>query len=171
MLEIYTYPNDVLRVKAKKIKEEEKKEIKKIIKEMLETMYEARGVGLAGPQVGLSKRIFVVDVSYKRPDDEGELENKKPVVFINPKITKKEGSIKCEEGCLSVPEIFEEVERFEVVEVEYLDENFKEQKIKAEGFFAVAVQHEFDHLEGVLFIDKLPTVKRTMVKKRIARNK
>jgi peptide deformylase len=172
-MKIYIYPNDILRKVAKDVSlndELEKKEIIETIFKMKKTMYEAKGVGLAAPQVGVSKRFFVIDIDSKLNKDE---EKKKEEitegvfrVYINPKIIEKEGKIKCEEGCLSVPGVYEEIIRFEKIKIKYFDINLEEKEEIVEGFLAVAIQHENDHLDGKLFIDKLPVVKRTMVKKR-----
>ncbi|MEI6080535.1 MAG: peptide deformylase [bacterium] len=176
MMEILTFPNSILRKIAIKYDISlEKGDIVKLIEEMRVTMYEANGVGLAAPQVGVSKRLFTIDVEQKvEKDDEGEVVSRTPgkfLVFINPEITEKQGSVVYEEGCLSVPGVYEDVKRAEIVTVEYYDENLEKKKMTADGFLAVAIQHEYDHLEGKLFIDRLPVVKRTIVKNRILKGK
>ncbi|MCL2485120.1 MAG: peptide deformylase [Endomicrobia bacterium] len=160
-LEIKKYGDSVLRknnVSVEKITDE----IKKLAADMLETMYAAPGVGLAAPQVGASLRMCVIDVGG---------EKKSPVIMINPVITEGENKISGEEGCLSFPGIYETVKRFEKVEAEYMDLNGKKKKVKADGFFAKAIQHEIDHLDSKLFIDYLPDWKRKAVEKEIKRRK
>jgi peptide deformylase len=122
--------------------------------DMLETMYDAPGVGLAAVQIGVPLRIIVMDISAK--DDERE-----PRYFVNPEIIWKSDELKSwEEGCLSVPEIFDEVERPDRVKIRYLDYHGKQQEEEADGLFAVCIQHEMDHLEGVVFLDHLSRLKR-----------
>jgi len=142
ILEIKKYPDPILRKKAREVKEigEEEREL---IKNMIETMYAQRGVGLAAPQVGVLKRIIVVDVG------EG------PRVFINPKIIKKRGKELSEEGCLSVPGVFLKIKRWRKIEVEALDENEKKFKISAAGLLSHCLQQEIDHLNGKLILDRL----------------
>ena len=161
---ILTEPNMLLR----KISESVEKvgvDEKKLMDDMLETMYEAPGIGLAAIQIGVPKRIIVMDI--------GKDENKKePRYFVNPiiKNKNKEKSI-YEEGCLSVPDQFAEIERPNSCEVEYLDYNGKKQTLKAEGLLATCIQHEMDHLEGVLFIDYLSKLKRSMIIKKLSKIK
>jgi len=142
ILEIKKYPDPILRKKAREVKEIREEE-RELIKNMIETMYAQRGVGLAAPQVGVSKRIIVVDVG------EG------PRVFINPKIIKKRGKELSEEGCLSVPGVFLKIKRWKEIEVEALDENGEKVKLKAQGLFARALQQEIDHLNGILILDRM----------------
>ena len=140
-------------------------EIKKLTDDMLETMYEAPGVGLAAPQVGILKRIVVIDVTR---DDEP----KHPYRMINPVILERsEARVMHDEGCLSVPDQYAEVERAQTVTVRYTDENGKEQTLTADGLLAIAIQHELDHLEGKLFIDYLSKVKRDMIIRRIEKER
>ncbi|MFB0958164.1 peptide deformylase [Clostridiaceae bacterium HFYG-1003] len=134
----------VLRKISKEVKEVTPR-VKQLIDDMLDTMYNAHGVGLAAPQVGILKRIAVVDVG---------MEEKQPHVFINPVITRSEGKCNGTEGCLSVPGLFGFVDRPEKITVEYLDETGAQRTLDAEGFFARAICHEVDHLHGILFIDK-----------------
>jgi len=128
-------------------------EIRELAKNMVETMYAEGGVGLAAPQVGISKKIIVID-----REEEG------PVVLINPEIIKREGETSEEEGCLSVPGIYSPVKRSYTVTVEAMDLEEKKIQITQEGFLAIALQHEIDHLEGYLFIDRLGPAKRLMIK-------
>jgi peptide deformylase len=150
-LEIKIMPDEILRQKAKEINLNEKGEeeqIKKLIDDMLETMYSAEGIGLAGNQVGVLKRILVLDIAQK----EGEVN---PKVFINPKIVNMdENIIKSEEGCLSIPGIYYEINRAKGIDLKYLDENFKEQrKTFDDENMPRVLQHEIDHLNGILFTD------------------
>ncbi len=144
-LDIVVAGNPVLRMQAEEVKKIDKK-LQRFLKDMAETMYAADGVGLAAPQVGVSKRIVVIDVG------EGLIE------MINPVIVKKEGSVIGGEGCLSVPDYEGEVERAEYVECEFTDRNGKRMLLQTDGLLAIAVQHELDHLDGVLFIDKAKSI-------------
>lgn len=144
-LDIVVAGNPVLRMQAEEVKKIDKK-LQRFLKDMAETMYAADGVGLAAPQVGVSKRIVVIDVG------EGLIE------MINPVIVKKEGSVIGGEGCLSVPDYEGEVERAEYVECEFTDRNGKRMLLQTDGLLAIAVQHELDHLDGVLFIDKAESI-------------
>ena len=177
-MEVLVFPNNILRKVAEKwdLKSNaDKTKILKLIKDMQSTMYEENGIGLAAPQVGISKRLFIIDIDQKvEKDDEGEVISRTPGklrVFINSKIIHKEGLVTYEEGCLSVPGVYEEVDRAEIITIEYYDENFEKQQMTVKDFFAVVVQHEYDHTEGKLFIDRLPIVKRTLVKNRILKGK
>lgn len=134
----------VLRKISKEVREVTPR-IRDLIGDMKDTMYHANGVGLAAPQVGILKRVIVVDIN---------MEEKDPHVFINPVITKTEGTCNGTEGCLSVPGLFGYVDRPERITVEYLDENGEAKTLEAEDFFARAICHEVDHLNGILFIDK-----------------
>lgn len=144
-LDIVVAGNPVLRMQAEEVKKIDKK-LQRFLKDMAETMYAADGVGLAAPQVGVSKRIVVIDVG------EGLIE------MINPVIVKKEGNVIGGEGCLSVPDYEGEVERAEYVECEFTDRNGKRMLLQTDGLLAIAVQHELDHLDGVLFIDKAKSI-------------
>jgi peptide deformylase len=137
--------------------------VKKLVEDMFETMYDAPGIGLAAVQIGEPKRIVTMDLAKK----EGE---KKPLVFINPEIVEEseEKSVH-EEGCLSIPEYYEEVERPASVTVKYLDLDGKPQQAKATGLFATCIQHEVDHLNGVLFIDHISKLKRDRVVKKFTK--
>jgi peptide deformylase len=127
--------------------------------DMIETMYAAPGVGLAGPQVGISQRVIVLDIDHENP-------RKQVFKLINPVITCAEGEVIWEEGCLSVVDFTAEVKRAAQVEVIAFDENQKEFKIAAEGLLAVALQHEIDHLDGKLFIDRISRLKRDLYRRR-----
>ncbi|MGO1597821.1 MAG: peptide deformylase [Sphingobacterium sp.] len=167
-LPIVAYGDPVLRQPAEEI-DEDYPELGKLIDNMFETMYAASGVGLAAPQVGLPIRLFVIDASPFGEDDEdgpGDPSTKDfKRVFINPILVEESGeSWAFSEGCLSIPQINEEVMRQEQVIINYLDENFEEQEEKLTGIAARVVQHEYDHIEGKLFIDKLGALKKTMLK-------
>ena len=155
-------PNKLLR-QISEVVEKVGLEEKKLMDDMLETMYEAPGIGLAAIQIGVPKRIIVMDISRD--------ENKKePRYFVNPVIkNKNEEKSTYEEGCLSVPDQFAEIERPNLCEVEYLDYNGKKQLLKAEGLLATCIQHEMDHLEGILFIDYLSKLKKSMIIKKLSK--
>lgn len=176
-LEIKTFPDPVLKKKALPV-EKVTAEYKKLAKDMLETMYDAPGIGLAAPQVGVSIRMVVIDT---RPYDDNdkvdtermtELEQKVkfPVILFNPVITKKDGKTTYEEGCLSVPGFVEEVQRAKDIEVVGLDENGEKITIHTDGLLAICVQHELDHLDGKLFIDRLSPLKSGMIKDKIRKH-
>ena len=161
---IITEPNKLLRQISKPVNgvgEEEQK----LMDDMLETMYAANGIGLAAIQIGIPKRIIVIDLNR----DEIQ---KKPMYFVNPVIKKKD-PIKAtyEEGCLSVPNQFAEVDRPSKCEVEYLDYDGNKKLLKADGLLATCVQHEMDHLEGILFIDYLSKLKKSMIIKKLSKKK
>ena len=138
---------------------------------MLETMREAGGIGLAAPQVGIGKRLIVLEVPEFAEEDEEEREPKKKILFklVNPEIVSSEGEQKYEEGCLSVPGVTAEVKRAATVIVRATDENGKAIEINTHGLLAVALQHEIDHLDGILFIDRLSRLKREFVVRRYKR--
>jgi peptide deformylase len=161
---ILTEPNKLLRQISESV-EKVGKEEKKLMDDMLDTMYEAPGIGLAAIQIGIPKRIIVMDISRD--------ENKKePRYFVNPVIkNKNEKTSTYEEGCLSVPDQFAEIERSNACEIEYLDYEGKKQLLKAEGLLATCIQHEMDHLEGILFIDYLSKLKKSMIIKKLSKIK
>jgi|TARA_X000000368_G_C22837190_1_gene625972 peptide deformylase len=161
---ILTEPNKILRTVSepvKKVGEEERR----LMDDMLETMYAAPGIGLAAIQIGIPKRIIVLDIS------KGE-NKKEPMYFVNP-VIKNKNSKKAtyEEGCLSVPDQFAEIERPNSCEVEYLDYEGNKKLLKASGLLATCIQHEMDHLEGILFIDYLSKLKKSMIIKKLSKNK
>ena len=161
---IITEPNKLLRQVSKPVSKVGKEE-QKLMKDMLETMYAANGIGLAAIQVGIPKRIIVMDICKE--------ENKKePRYFVNP-IIKNKDPLKAtyEEGCLSVPNQFADIDRPSKCEVEYLDYNGHKQLLKAEGLLATCIQHEMDHLEGILFIDYLSKLKRSIIIKKLSKLK
>ena len=153
LLEVLRLPDERLRTVAKPI-EEITPEIKKLAADMIETMYEENGVGLAATQVNVHQRIVVIDVSDDRNN---------PMVIINPTIIERSGVEVSEEGCLSVPETNADVERAEFVTLEYLNIEGEKQTVKADGLFAVCIQHELDHLMGKLFIDYLSPFKQKRI--------
>ena len=161
---ILTEPNPILRQISKPVKGVGAEE-KKLMDDMLETMYAANGIGLAAIQIGIPKRIIVMDLSKD--------ENKKePKFFVNPVIKNKDTSNSTyEEGCLSVPNQFAEIDRPKKCEVEFLDYYGEKRKITAEGLLATCIQHEMDHLEGILFIDYLSKLKKSMIIKKLSKRK
>tara|TARA_Y100000389_G_scaffold155289_1_gene155917 strand:- start:1523 stop:2041 length:519 start_codon:yes stop_codon:yes gene_type:complete len=161
---ILTEPNKLLRQISKSV-EKVGKEEQRLMDDMLETMYSANGIGLAAIQIGIPKRIIVMDISKD--------ENKKePRYFVNPVIKNKDKSKSTyEEGCLSVPNQFAEIDRPKNCEVEYLDYSGEKKLLKAEGLLATCIQHEMDHLEGILFIDYLSKLKKSMIIKKLSKNK
>ena len=162
--QILTEPNKILRQKSLKV-DVVNEEIQKLMDDMLETMYAAPGIGLAAIQVGVPKRVIVLDIARKE-------EPKKPMYFINPEIIKKsENNSSYEEGCLSVPGQFAEIERPDRCYIKYLDYYGNPKEIKAEGMLATCIQHEIDHLEGILFIDYLSKLKRSMIVKKLSKQK
>ena len=161
---ILTEPNKVLRQVSKPV-ECVGKEEQMLMNDMLETMYDANGIGLAAIQIGIPKRIIVLDISKDK-------EKKNPMYFVNPKIYSKDSENSTyEEGCLSVPNYFAEVDRPKKCKVEYLDYNGKKQVLETDGLLATCIQHEMDHLEGILFIDYLSKLKKTMIVKKLSKQK
>lgn len=183
-LKIYTFPDIVLARKAAPIERVERN-LYKLADDMLETMYHAPGVGLAANQVGILQRILVIDTDYEQEElpegteppsgvevtAGGIITNRKPRIIINPQIIHREGSILFNEGCLSVPEYNAEVKRSEKVKLQYQDIDGLTKTLDAEGLLAVAVQHEMDHLDGKLFIDRLSPLKKEMVKKKLRKDR
>ena len=161
---ILTEPNKLLREVSKPV-EKVGDEERKLMDDMLETMYAAPGIGLAAIQVGVPKRIIVMDLSKDKSE-------KEPKYFVNPVIKNKNlTNATYEEGCLSVPDQFAEIERPKECEVEYLDYNGEKKFLKAEGLLATCIQHEMDHLEGILFIDYLSKLKKSMIIKKLSKAK
>jgi peptide deformylase len=160
--EIIKLPDKRLRLLSEPVKQIDAA-IRKLVDDMFETMYEAPGIGLAAIQVGVAKRVITMDLSKKENDHE-------PQVFINPEILwQSEARAKFEEGCLSIPDYYEEVERPAEVKVKYLDLAGKKREIDAKGLLATCLQHEIDHINGVLFIDHLSKLKRDRVIKKFAK--
>ena len=167
VLKLYTYPEPVLKKKAQKVDKVDD-ETRQLLDDMLETMYADAGVGLAAPQVGVSKRIVVIDVHQEDDEETGELRKGTPLFLVNPSIIWHSDEKVCgEEGCLSVPGQRAEVERYAQVKVHYTDYHGKEQEVLGEGLLAVCLQHELDHLDGVLYIDRISRLKRQMIIKKL----
>jgi peptide deformylase len=162
--QILTEPNRTLREKSLPV-EIVDDDLRKLMDDMLETMYAAPGIGLAAIQIGVPKRVIVLDIDQK----EGQ---KNPLFFVNPEIVKKSQTNSIyEEGCLSVPGQFAEIERSENCHIKYLDYNGKEKEIEAKGMLATCIQHEMDHLEGILFIDYLSNLKKSIIIKKLSKQK
>jgi peptide deformylase len=161
LLKILHYPDERLRLVAKPVSTIDGT-IRELVADMLETMYEAPGIGLAATQINVQKQVIVMDVSEER---------NQPLVLINPRITQQHGLETMEEGCLSVPSIYGEVERAEWIEVESLNLEGKSTTIQADGLLAVCIQHEMDHLLGKLFVDYLSPLKRQRIRKKLEKQK
>ncbi len=157
---IFKYPDSVLRRNTEEITTFDK-DLAKLIEDMAETMYDAPGIGLAAPQIGYSIKLIVVDISK---DEDSE---KQYIPMINPEIIGHEGEQLDEEGCLSVPELTANVKRYRRVTVSYQDSEGNNRELSTEDRFAVVLQHEIDHLNGVLFLDHLSSLKRTLYKKKV----
>jgi len=173
--EILTEPNKLLREKSLTVKEVDK-DLQILMNDMLETMYAAPGIGLAAIQVGVPKRVIVLDIGWRdKPEntnDEKQKERKNPMYFVNPEIiTKSANNSTYEEGCLSVPGQFAEIDRPDKCHVKYLDYYGQPKELVAEGMLATCIQHEIDHLEGILFIDYLSKLKKSMIVKKLAKQK
>ena len=162
--QILTEPNEILRKKSLPVDSVDK-DLQILMDDMLETMYAAPGIGLAAIQVGIPKRVIVLDIEQK----EG---NKKPLFFVNPEIIQKSKNLSTyEEGCLSVPGQFAEIDRPDKCHIKYLDYYGEKKEINVEGMLATCIQHEMDHLEGILFIDYLSKLKKTMIIKKLSKQK
>jgi peptide deformylase len=170
-LPIYLYGTEVLRKKAKPIQKLDDAAIK-LMYDLAETMRKANGIGLAATQVGELRRMLVVDVSAvergAREEDEGKPpepeRESKVLVMINPEFTVTEGSVTMEEGCLSIPDLRAEVDRPEKISVKYMDVNFKEAELTADGLLARVIQHEADHLDGIMFVDRIGKTRRALLR-------
>lgn len=161
-LDILLYPHPALREKCRPVSEIDE-EILQLLDSMTETMYEAPGIGLAASQVGSIHRVIVVDVG----DDEATGRTGRLYQLINPEIVEAEGSIESEEGCLSIPDVRESVKRSKNIVVRALDRSGKELAIDADGLLSICLQHEIDHLDGILFIDRISRLRRELIKKRL----
>ena len=162
--QILTEPNKILREKSLSV-EIVDEDLQKLMNDMLETMYAAPGIGLAAIQIGIPKRVLVIDITQKG-------ESKNPMFFINPEIIDKSNNNSTyEEGCLSVPGQFAEIDRPDKCHIKYLDYYGQPKEIKAEGMLATCIQHEIDHLEGILFIDYLSKLKKSMIIKKLSKQK
>ena len=161
---IITEPNKLLRQISKSVDEVGKDE-RELMDDMLDTMYAYNGIGLAAIQIGIPKNLVVIDLLTKE-------KKKNPIFFVNPKIIKKSsGMSKYEEGCLSIPNLFAEVQRPSECDVEYLDYYGKKKILSATGLLATCIQHEIDHLKGILFIDYLSKLKRDIILKKLSKHK
>jgi peptide deformylase len=161
---ILTEPDPFLRQKSKIVNKVDDS-IRSLMDDMLETMYDAPGIGLAAIQIGVPKRVIVIDLAR-------DGEDKQPMYFVNPEIiSSSKNDATYEEGCLSVPNQFAEIDRPDRCHIKYLDYNGKEQLLKAEGLTATCIQHEMDHLEGILFIDYLSKLKKNMIIKKLSKQK
>ena len=161
LIEILHFPDPRLRKKATPV-DEVNDQVRQTVKDMFETMYQAPGIGLAATQVNIQRQIIVIDVSEDK---------NAPLCLINPEITAKEGEEEMQEGCLSVPGIFENVQRAENITVKALDEQGAEFTLETEGLLAVCIQHEMDHLAGKLFVDYLSPLKMQRIKKKMLKMK
>ncbi len=161
--EILIWPDPILKKQAAPVARVDD-EIRALVKDMFETMYAADGVGLAAPQIGILKRVIVLDTTPRQPES-------KPIAMINPEIVAMEGETTYTEGCLSIPGEAEDVDRAAVVTVRYLDPDGNEQNLRCDELLAIAVQHEVDHLDGTVFVDHISTLKRELIRKRMKRVK
>jgi len=161
--DILLYPDPLLKQKAKPVVKIDAT-IRALVRDMAETMYAAEGVGLAAPQVGVLRRVLVVDTSAKQ-------EGQKLVAFVNPELATAEGRTTYNEGCLSIPGEAEDIERFAKVTVRALGLDGEPFELEADGLLAIALQHEMDHLDGVLFVDRLSSLKRGLIRKRMLKYK
>ena len=177
LLEIFTYPAPVLKKVAEPVTEFND-ELKELCFDMLHTMYQARGIGLAAPQIGKSIRVFVMDIDYNRDKvtradgtSDYELSNLNPLIFINPIIEDKNGEILYQEGCLSVPGIYEDVKRAESIVIKFQDWEGNHHSIEAHGLLSVCIQHENDHLDGIVFLERLSMLKKNLLTKKFMKQK
>lgn len=176
-LPILTYPDPILSKVADPVTQFGP-ELEKLVNDMLFTMYHAPGIGLAAPQVGEGLRLFVLDVDYDREvvtnssgKEEIRLSGFQPMVLINPVITGTSGTTTYEEGCLSVPGVYEEVKRFESIHVKYQDLKGEFHELEAHDMLAICIQHENDHLDGIVFIERLSNLKKNFYKKKMLKEK
>jgi len=164
--DILIYPDPGLREVARPVPDPTHPDVVQLVRDLADTMYDAPGVGLAANQIGVTLRVAVTDTNWRKEGEPRDLH-----VWINPEITRRAGSASFEEGCLSVPEVYEEVERAAEITVTWQDLEGARHTADFEGFEAVALQHEFDHLDGRLFIDLLSPLKQRMIKKRMRKRK
>lgn len=164
-LTILEYPNKKLKEKSLKVTEFNE-DLHKLLDAMYPVMMQTNGIGLAAIQVGVAQEILILNI----PDEEGEQSKENLIEMINPVLTKQRGETVYQEGCLSVPSFYEEIQRFEFLSVTYKDRDGTEQSIDADGLLSIAIQHEYDHLKGILFIDKLSSSRRRKFEKEYKRN-
>jgi len=176
-LKVFTFPAPVLKKVAIEIDSFDD-DLQKIVKDMFYTMYRAPGIGLAAPQVGLSIRLFCLDTDFERERvttadgvETFKYSNFNSEVFINPIITEREGEVVCQEGCLSFPGVFEDIKRSEKISVEYQNLKGEKKVTKADGMRAICIQHELDHLDGIVFLEKLSPLKRALILKKFQKKK
>ena len=177
LIPIITYPDPLLSQTAKDVTEFNK-DLQHLVKNMLFTMYQAPGIGLAAPQVGHSIRLFVLDVDFDREEvttssgkEEFRFSGFNPKVFINPVITGANGTITYEEGCLSVPGVYEEVKRHQTIHIKYQDMKGNFHEMEADDMLSICIQHENDHLNGIVFIERLSNLKKNFYKKKMLKEK
>lgn len=161
ILSILEFPDPRLRKTARRVSKVDD-DLRRLIDDMFETMYAAPGIGLAGTQVNIHRRLFIADVSADQTE---------PYALINPEILEKDGVIVTEEGCLSVPGYYEEVERAEHIRVRFENRDGEQVEMEAKGLLAVCIQHEVDHLDGKLFVDYLSEARRQQIRKRLIRDR
>jgi len=161
ILDILHFPDPRLRTQARKVDSVDD-QVRALVDDMLETMYQAPGIGLAATQVNVHRRLLVIDISS---------EQNAPLVLINPELLATTGSEEMDEGCLSVPGIYERVQRAEQIRVQAQDRDGKRFELEAEGLLAVCIQHEIDHLEGKLFVDYLSQLKRQRIRKKLEKQR
>lgn len=161
--DILIWPDPILKKKALPVARVDDR-VRALVKDMFETMYDADGVGLAAPQVGVLQRVIVLDTRHAQPES-------KPMAMINPEFISLEGETTYSEGCLSIPGESEDVDRAAVVTVRYTDVEGQSHTVKADGLLAIAIQHEIDHLDGTVFVDHISTLKRELIRKRMKRVK
>lgn len=161
LLEILQPPNPILKTRAAPVAQVDD-EVRRLAADMLETMYRAPGIGLAAPQVGVSRRLVVIDVA--------EGEERRPMTLVNPEILWRSTElVTAEEGCLSLPDQYADVTRPAAVKVRFLDQRGEPQEIAADGLMARCLQHEIDHLDGILFVDRLSPLRRNMILRKLAK--
>ena len=161
ILDILHFPDPQLRIRAQQVVTVDD-QVRSLVGDMLETMYQAPGIGLAATQVNVHRRVLVIDISS---------EQDQPWVFINPEILEKYGCEEMDEGCLSVPGVYERVQRAERIKVRALDRNGEAFELEAEGLLAVCIQHEIDHLDGKLFVDYLSQLKQRRIRKKLEKQR
>jgi len=173
-LDILVYPNPILRQIAEPV-ESFDSELEELCMNMLFTMYKTPGIGLAAPQVGVSQRVIVMDVNYSREksqtNDDYIYSNFQPLIFINPVFKDKEGTQIYKEGCLSLPGVFEDIERAKSVTIEYQDLTGAQKILQADELLSICIQHEHDHLEGKVFLDYLSKLKHSFYQKKLMKEK
>lgn len=166
ILNVIKYPDKILRQKSKAV-EKFDTALHKILDDMYDTMIARNGIGISAVQVGILIRAFIINLPVDINNDEGIQLRENLIEFINPVFTFKEGEIFYREGCLSVPDFYEDVKRFEKIDLSFQDRFGNESKISADGLLSIAIQHEFDHLDGILFVDKLSILKRKKFEKEL----